>query len=96
MLVFNVTFKCRPGMRDEFLDQIMAAGIIPAARGEEGNLAYDYYIPVDSGDDLFLVEKYRDDAAVGEHVRQAHTARLVELKTAYVSDMVLEKYESMG
>ena len=43
---------------------------------------------------LFLVEKYRDEAAVAEHVRQAHVARLVELKEAYVLDMLLEKYET--
>lgn len=96
MLVFNVTFKCRPGMRDVFLNKIMTEGIDVAARAEEGNITYDYYIPADNSDNLFLVEKYRDAEAVGEHVRQAHTARLVELKTAYVTDMVIEKFETRG
>ena len=84
MLVFNVTFKCRPGMRDTFLEQIMSAG----------NLRYDYSVPVDHADELFLVEKYRDAGAVAEHVRQTHTAKLVELKEQYVSDMILEQYEA--
>ena len=96
MLVFNVTFKCRPGMRDAFLEQIMSAGIIDGARGEAGNLRYDYSVPVDHADELFLVEKYRDADAVAEHVRQTHTAKLVELKERYVSDMVLEQYEASG
>ncbi len=94
MLVFNVTFKCRPGMRDAFLEQILAEGIIAGARGEAGNLRYDYSVPVDHADELFLVEKYRDADAVAEHVRQKHTAKLVELKERYVSDMVLEQYEA--
>ena len=93
MLVFNVTFKCAPGMRDAFLDGILREQIIPRARAEAGNLQYDYFIPVGNDDELFLVEKYRDDEAVGAHVRQAHTAKLVELKEAYVSDMILERYE---
>ena len=93
MLVFNVTFHCKPGMRDAFLDAIRSEGIVDAARAEPGNLQYDYFIPVDPGDDVMLIEKYRDAAAVGEHVRQTHTAKLVELKEAYVSDMVLEQYE---
>ena len=93
MLVFNVIFKCRPGMRETFLEAIRAGGIIAAARAEEGNLAYDYYRSVDNDSDLLLIEKYRDAAAVAAHVRQAHTARLVELKETYVSDMVLEQYE---
>ena len=95
MLVFNVTFRCRPGMRDEFLERIRAEGIQAASRAEAGNLQYDYFIPVDRSDDLFLVEKYRDEDAVAAHVRQAHVARLVELKEQYVTDLILEKYESV-
>ena len=93
MLVFNVTFKCRPGMRDVFLERIKAEGIDAASRAEAGNLRYDYFIPVDQSDDLFLVEQYRDAEAVAAHVRQAHTAKLVKLKEAYVTDLILEKYE---
>ena len=93
MLVFLVTFRCRPGMRDAFLNAILTEGIDAAARAEPGNLRYDWYIPAGSDSDLFLVEKYKDAEAVAEHVRQTHTAKLVELKEAYVSDMVLEQYE---
>ena len=94
MLVFNVTFRCKPGMRDAFLDAIRSEGIVDAARAEPGNLQYDYFVPVDPSDDVLLIEKYRDAAAVGEHVRQTHTAKLVELKEAFVEDMLLEQYES--
>ena len=93
MLVFNVTFRCKPGMRDAFLNGILTEGIVEGARAEAGNLQYDYFIPVGNENDLFLVEKYRDEDAVMAHVRQAHTAKLVELKEAYVRDMILEKYE---
>jgi quinol monooxygenase YgiN len=94
VLVFNVTFKCKPGMRDEFLEKIRTEGIDAASRAEEGNLMYAYYLPLDGSDDLLLIEKYRDADAVAAHVRQAHVARLVELKTEYVSDLILEKYET--
>ena len=93
MLVFNVTFRCKPGMREMFLNAIRTEGIDAAARAEAGNLQYDWYIAADSESELLLVEKYRDADAVAAHVRQPHTARLVELKEAYVADMVLEKYE---
>ena len=93
MLVFNVTFKCRPGMRDEFLEKLMGEGICAACRGEEGNLKYDYYAAVD-GDDLLLIEKWRDLSALMKHARQPHMARMDELKAEYTTDMILEKYET--
>ena len=93
MLVFNVIFKCRPGARDGFLEAIRAEGIDAAARAEEGNLQYGFFLPVDDGCRLLLIEKYRDSAAVKEHVRGAHTKRLTELKTEFAVDVILEAFE---
>ena len=94
MLVFNVIFRCRPGMRSEFLEKLKAEGIDAASRAEAGNLQYDYFLAADSDTDLLLIEKYRDDAAVAAHVRQPHVARMVELKEAYVTDLILERFEA--
>ena len=93
MLTFNVTFKCRPGVREEYLKMILEEGIPAAARAEAGNLGYDFYTPVENGDDLFLIEKYTDDAAVQSHVQQPHTAKLTELNKKYVTGVVMEKFE---
>lgn len=94
MIVLNVMYKCKPGMRDEFLEMIYAEGIDAACRAEEGNLKYDYYTPVDGSDDLLLVEQWRDADALAAHGRQPHYARLGELKTEFVADTIIEKYEA--
>ncbi len=94
MLVFLVTFRCRPEMREEFLEMIRTEGIDEAARAEEGNLQYDFFLPLDNCDDLLLIEKYRDADALGAHVRSAHVARLTELKNEYVTDLLMEQYRT--
>ena len=93
MLVFNVIFKCRPDLREEFLEAIITEGIDEAARAEAGNLKYEFYISVDNDCDLLLIEKYKDSAAVKEHVRREHTKRLTELKEQFVEDVILEMFE---
>ena len=92
MTVLNVSYKCRPGMRDEFLERIRREGIDAASRAEAGNLKYDYYFPADGGDELLLVEKWRDADALAEHGRQPHFAKLGALKAEYVADTVIEKF----
>ena len=92
MLVFNVIFRCRPGLRAEFLEKLKAEGIDAASRAEPGNLQYDYFLADGSDTDLLLIEKYRDDAAVLAHTRQPHVARMVELKEQYVTELILERY----
>lgn len=92
MIVLNVTYKCKPDKRKEFLEMIMADGIDVASRAEAGNIMYDYYIPTDGSDDLFLLEKWRDEAALAEHGKQPHLARLKEIKEEFVIDTIIEKY----
>lgn len=92
MIVLNVTYKCRPGMREAFLEAIRAEGIDEASRAEAGNLKYDYYLPLGGGDELLLVEKWQDADALAAHGRQPHFLRLGALKAEYVNETVIEKF----
>ena len=92
MIVLNVIYKCKPDMREEFYDMILAEGLGEASRAEAGNLKYDYYFPVDNSDEMLLVEKWKDAEALAEHGKQPHFARLGELKGTYVFDTIIEKF----
>lgn len=94
MIVLNVTYHCHPGMRDAFLHSIQSEGIDAASRAEDGNAQYEYFLPALGGDRLLLLEKWRDADALTAHTRQAHFARLGELKAQYVRETVIEKYVS--
>lgn len=93
MIVLNVTYKCKPGMREEFLKAIRAEGLDAACRAEAGNLKYDYYFPADGGDELLLVEKWRDTEALALHGKEPHFARIGALKPQYVIDTLIERFE---
>ncbi|MBR2187815.1 MAG: antibiotic biosynthesis monooxygenase [Eubacterium sp.] len=94
MEVLNVTYKCKPGMRQTFLEAIAAEKIDLACRAEEGNLEYAYFLPVDSEDELLLVEKWRDADCLAAHGQQPHYLRLGELKGIYVDETILGKYHA--
>ena len=82
MIVLNVTYKCAPGQRDEFLEAIYAEGLDEASRNEAGNIKYDYYFPADDSDELLLVEKWRDEAAFEQHKSEPHFKRIGEIKSS--------------
>ena len=79
-------------MKEKFLEAIAAEGIAAASRAEAGNCKYDYYFPADGGDELLLVEKWQDAAALAAHRTLPHFARLGELKTEFVNDNIIKKY----
>ena len=93
MIVLNVTYKCMPGMREKFLDAIMAEGIDVASRCEPGNLKYDYYFAAGDADELLLVENWADEEALRVHHAEPHFKRLSELKDGYVVETLRETFE---
>ena len=52
MEILNVTYKCKEGMREEFLEAILAEGLDEASRAEAGNIKYDFYLAFDDPDEL--------------------------------------------
>ena len=93
MIVLNVSYKCKPEMRDDFMEAIITEGIDVACRAEAGNLKYEYYYPVEDDDALLLIEKWTNDDALAAHGKQEHYLRLGELKKEYVKETVVEKFE---
>ena len=92
MEVLNVTYHCKPGKRDAFLNAIILEKIDIACGNEEGNLTYGYYLPTDSADEMLLIEKWRNAECLAAHGQQPHYQRLGELKAEFVNETVLEKF----
>ena len=86
-ILMLVTYKTKPGLRSAFHQTILNEGLQEASRQEPGNLAYDYFLSVDHPDELLLVEKWKDQAAIELHKTLPHYLRLRELKTPYIDSV---------
>ena len=93
MIVLNVTYRCKPDRREAFLERILAEGIDAASRAEAGNLQYGYFLPFEDDGSLLLVEKWRDADALDAHAKTPHYAALKEIKSEYVTETVIERFE---
>lgn len=89
-LLVNVKYTIASGKREAFLKA--AEGIMRASREEPGNLRYDYYQPVESDNDLLLLEIWVDEAAQVAHGKTAHYQKLQALKKDYVTAVAIEKF----
>ncbi len=93
MKALVVTYDCKKGMRDDFYNAICQEGLGQACRDEDGNMRYEYARSAENPDRLILLEKWRDDEALGRHKEMAHFKRIGELKELYVDNTVLEIFE---
>lgn len=93
MISLIVTYVCKPGMRDAFLQCLKKERLAEASRAEEGNLRYLFTCSEDEPDNLYLLEKWENMDAVERHMKQPHFSRITEIKAKYVLNTLIEKYE---
>ena len=90
-LTFLVTYTAKPGMRETFLRALAARGVSEAVRAEEGCLQYDFYLSIDSADEILLLERWTSAEAQQVHLTQPHMAAQRELKEQYLDRTVVRK-----
>ncbi len=90
-LTLIVTYIAKPGMRETFLRALASRGIPDLIRAEEGCLQYDYYLSLQSPEEILLVEKWTSAQAQEVHLCQPHMAQLRELKDRFVERTEIRK-----
>ena len=50
-----VTYKTRPGVREEFLNKIYASDILKKIHQEDGCISYSYYLDADDSDTILYL-----------------------------------------
>lgn len=91
MIKDEVKYILKQGQRDAFYNAIVEQGIDVAAENEDGNIKYDFDIPVDERDVLYLHEMWKDAEALTLHGQMEHYKALALLKEKYVLDTIIEK-----
>jgi len=91
-LVLNVFYTIVEGKREAFYKKVNEARIPQQSRLEEGNLKYEYYFPVESENQILLIEIWKDEASFNAHKEMEPFKKLQIIKEEYVMDVKFEKY----
>jgi len=86
MIILNVTYNIKPGMRESFVKALQENNIEECVSKEPGNLVYSFYLPINTKEEnqVFLLERYEDEDAFAFHKEQEHFKKLQEIKAKYV------------
>lgn len=73
-----VHLEIADGRRDEFVALARAHGERSVRLEEGGCLSFDVFVSTENAQQVILVEKYADEAALQAHWKSAHMAMYVE------------------
>lgn len=72
MITFTVHVRTKPSEHDRFV--AAARALREESVKEHGNVEYSLWSPLDGGDEVLVVERWADEAAVEAHHQAAHLA----------------------
>lgn len=93
-ITVNLYYIGRNGSAKKFAEEMERLGIADAIRVEEGNLKYEYFIPLNDPETVLLIDSWKDQAALDAHHHSPMMVQVIELREKYDLHMVVQRYTS--
>ena len=74
-----------------FAEEMETSGVADRIRAEEGNLRYEYYLPLNAPQTVLLIDAWRDQAALDAHHASPMMAEIAALREKYDLHMRVER-----
>lgn len=95
MLTINIRYTGKNGSAREFALEMERSGTADAIRREEGNLRYEYYLPLrNDPETVLLIDSWRDADALDAHHASPMMAKITALREKYDLHMSVERFVS--
>ena len=95
MITVNLYYTGHHGAARRFAEEMVRCGVVAAIRGEEGNLRYEYFFPMDDQQTVMLIDRWTDRAALDAHHKTPMMAEIATLREKYHLRMRVEKFREV-
>ncbi|MBR3052709.1 MAG: antibiotic biosynthesis monooxygenase [Firmicutes bacterium] len=94
LITINLYYRGTGGSALAFAGEMEESGIADRIRGEEGNLRYEYFRPLDDPETVLLIDSWRDQEALDRHHESPMMTALAALREKYDLHMTAERFVS--
>ena len=93
-IVVNIYYTGTNGNARKFAEEMETSGTVQDIRREEGNLRYEYFLPMADPETVLLIDCWRDQEALDRHHASLMMERITKLREKYGLHMKVERYVS--
>lgn len=93
-ITLNLYYTGINGNARKFAEEMLTSGTVEDIRKEPGNLRYEYFLPLEDGETVMLIDSWEDQQAIDRHHASPMMARIAELREKYDLHMRAERYIS--
>ena len=93
-ITVNLYYTGERGNARKFAEEMTKSGTVEMIRNEEGNLRYEYFIPLEDPETVLLIDIWKGQEAIDRHHASPMMERIAELREKYDLHMRVERYLS--
>ena len=95
-ITVNIYYKGQNGSAGDFAREMTETGVVDRIRAEEGNLRYEYFVPIEDPETVLLIDIWRDQRAIDLHHASPMMAEIARLREKYDLHMRADRYVEGG
>ncbi len=93
-ITVTIYYTGESGNARKFAHEMISRGIVDEIRREEGNLRYEYFVPVNDDSTVLLIDSWENQAAIDQHHKSPMMEQIIALREKYDLHMRVERYVS--
>ena len=93
-ITMNLYYTGTNGSARKFAEEMEQSGTAARIRAEDGNLRYDYFLPMSDPETVLLIDSWMDQASLDIHHASPMMGTIAALREKYDLHMRAERYVS--
>lgn len=93
-ITVNIYYIGQNGNARKFAQEMESSGTADLIRGEQGNLRYEYFFPMNDSETVLLIDSWKDQESIDLHHASPMMKTITELREKYDLHMKVERYIS--
>lgn len=93
-ITINIYYSGTHGNARKFAEEMLSSGIVDEIRAQEGNLKYEYFLPMNDDETLLLIDSWKNQQALDIHHKSPMMQKIIYLREKYDLHMRVERYVS--
>ncbi len=94
-LTVNIYYTGTNGNAKKFAEEMQSSGIVDKIRAEQGNLRYEYFLPMDDPETVLLIDAWESQDALDFHHKSPMMKEIAALREKYRLKMRVQKFSEV-
>ena len=93
-ITVNIYYSGENGNARKFAEEMESSGTADLIRNEEGNIRYEYFLPLNDTETVLLIDSWKNQEAIDKHHSSTMMKAIIQLREKYNLHMKVERFIS--